>query len=85
MVACTCGGAGDVALFGRSFPLVVVDEATQSTEPCTLVPLLLGAQSLVMAGDPRQLPPTIVSKKALAAGLDTTLFARLGSNGKSLF
>eukprot|EP00210_Caulerpa_lentillifera_P005817 g5563.t1 len=85
VVACTCGAAGDASLIGRSFSIVIVDEATQSTEPCTLVPLLFGAQLLVMAGDPQQLPPTILSKEALDAGLGYTLFARLVSNGVEPF
>jgi hypothetical protein len=35
----------------------------QATEPATLIPLTRGAQCVVMAGDPRQLPPTVVSQK----------------------
>jgi superfamily I DNA and/or RNA helicase len=38
----------------------------QATEPATLVPLTKGAQCVVMAGDPRQLPPTVVSRKWVA-------------------
>ncbi len=35
----------------------------QATEPATLVPLTKGAQCVVLAGDPKQLPPTVTSKK----------------------
>jgi hypothetical protein len=35
-----------------------------------------GAQWLVLAGDPRQLPPTITSDKAFEFALDVTLFDR---------
>jgi hypothetical protein len=34
--------------------MVVLDEASQATEPATLVPLTRGAHCVVLAGDPRQ-------------------------------
>jgi superfamily I DNA and/or RNA helicase len=55
---------------------VVVDEACQATEPGTWPPLLLGERAL-LAGDPLQLPPTIVSAEASARGLAISLFERL--------
>jgi superfamily I DNA and/or RNA helicase len=61
----------------RHFNVVVIDEATQATEPATLVPLTQGAQCAVMAGDPCQLPPTIISREAYKFDLDVTLFDRL--------
>ena len=36
-----------------------------------------------MAGDPKQLPPTLVSDGALDAQLDRTLFDRLQDSGAS--
>jgi regulator of nonsense transcripts 1 len=65
-----------------TFRAVVIDEATQATEPATLVPLVRGAQMAVLAGDPRQLPPTVVSRAALLppALLGRTLFDRLSSS-----
>lgn len=62
---------------GRHFNVVVIDEATQATEPATLVPLTQGAQCAIMAGDPCQLPPTIISREAYKFKLDKTLFDRL--------
>lgn len=35
--SCVLGNAGDPALAGRTFPVLVCDEATQATEPATLV------------------------------------------------
>ncbi|ABR30762.1 ATPase AAA [Thermosipho melanesiensis] len=56
------------------FDVVVVDEATQSTIPSVLIPLSKG-KKFVLAGDHKQLPPTILSEKAKE--LSTTLFEML--------
>ena len=58
VVAATCTGAGDSALEGMTFPFVIIDEATQVTEPTSLVPLVHGCQQLVLIGDPEQLGPS---------------------------
>lgn len=38
-----------------------MDEATQSTEQETLIPLRLGVKRMVLVGDPQQLPATVMS------------------------
>eukprot|EP00198_Chlamydomonas_reinhardtii_P006339 XP_001695675.1 predicted protein [Chlamydomonas reinhardtii] len=81
VVVCTCTSAGDSLLEGRPWRCVVVDEASQATEPSVLVALTRGAAFVVMAGDPRQLPPTVLSDQALEAGLGVTLFERVASGG----
>jgi hypothetical protein len=44
------------------FPLVVLDEAAQSTEPALVVALASAkAEQLILVGDTRQLPPTVTS------------------------
>ena len=43
-----------------------------------------GAECVVMAGDPKQLPPTLTSDGALDAQLDRTLFDRLQDTGQPL-
>ena len=58
------------------FGLVVLDEASQASEPLSWVPLTM-ARKAVFAGDANQLPPTIYSKEAAEGGLATTLFDRL--------
>ena len=60
-----------------SLPFVVVDEACQSVEPATLIPILSSnsCRSLVLLGDPCQLPPTVKSRDA--QGLSTSLMERL--------
>ena len=83
MVAATCAGAGDESRLNKQlFRLVVIDEATQATEPSTLIPLMRGAEAVVMAGDPCQLPPTVISRGAEEAGLQVTLFDRLQRSGE---
>lgn len=58
------------------FDRALIDEATQATEPLTLM-AFLRARRLVLAGDHRQLPPTILSRAALDGGLGVSLFERL--------
>ncbi|MCA1818526.1 MAG: AAA domain-containing protein [Thermoplasmatota archaeon] len=58
------------------FDYVVHDEAGQATAPSSLAAVLRGRR-LVLAGDPKQLPPTVVSMDAKEAGLDVTLFERV--------
>ncbi|MDZ7680433.1 MAG: IGHMBP2 family helicase [Fodinibius sp.] len=76
-VICTTNStAGSELMSDRTFDLVVIDEATQATEPGCLVPITRG-RKVVMAGDHRQLPPTVKSREAAEKGLATTLFERL--------
>src|SRR5204862_8334898 len=57
------------------FDYVIHDEAGQATAPSSLAAVMRGRR-LVLAGDPKQLPPTVVSMDAKQAGLDLTLFER---------
>jgi AAA domain len=49
-----------------SLPFVIVDEACQSVEPATLIPVIAtnSCRSLVLLGDPCQLPPTVLSRES---------------------
>jgi len=60
VIATTCISAGDLALKGMAFPYVLIDEATQVTEPNCLIPLMNGCKQLVLIGDPEQLSPTVL-------------------------
>lgn len=55
------------------FNVVIVDEASQATIPSILIPLSK-ARRFILAGDHKQLPPTIISK---AHFLEKTLFEEL--------
>jgi len=81
-VLCTTNiGAGHFTLQDRKFPIVLIDEATQASEPSSLVPIVKGARQLILVGDHRQLPPTVISQNAEDGGLNIPLFERLIDNG----
>lgn len=58
------------------FDLALLDEATQAIEPLALL-AFLRAPKVVMAGDHKQLPPTVLSREAAERGLSKSLFERL--------
>ena len=65
------------------FPLVVLDEAAQCTEPALMCALVAArAEQLVMVGDTKQLPPTVASSsKELRESLGTSPMDRLEKSG----
>ncbi|MBK7862091.1 MAG: AAA family ATPase [Archangiaceae bacterium] len=56
------------------FDTALLDEATQATEPLSLM-AFVKADRVILAGDPQQLAPTVLSAKAKA--LEVSLFERL--------
>uniref|UniRef100_A0A8C4JUQ6 Senataxin n=1 Tax=Dromaius novaehollandiae TaxID=8790 RepID=A0A8C4JUQ6_DRONO len=84
IICCTLSTSGGTLLesaFWRQgldpFSCVIVDEAGQSCEVETLIPLIHRCNKLILVGDPRQLPPTVKSQKAQDYGYDQSLMARL--------
>ena len=77
VICATTIGAGHRLLTSRKFPIVLMDEATQATEPSALVPIVKGCRQLVLVGDHQQLPPTVISRRAEEGGLNRSLFDRL--------
>ncbi|NWX27167.1 SETX helicase, partial [Notiomystis cincta] len=84
IICCTLSTSGGSLLesaFSRQgldpFSCVIVDEAGQSCEVETLIPLIHRCNKLVLVGDPKQLPPTVKSVKAQQNGYDQSLMARL--------
>lgn len=77
VVCVTASNARHRSLNRLDFDRVVLDEATQASDPVAWI-ALLQAPHLVLAGDPRQLPPTILSELARPT-LSTTLFERLSA------
>jgi superfamily I DNA and/or RNA helicase len=76
VVCVTLASLESGVLSHESFDLALLDEATQATEPLTLLGFLR-APTVIFAGDPQQLPPTVLSQEAAKAGLATSLFERL--------
>ena len=77
VICATTIGCGHRLLAYRKFPIVLMDEATQASEPSALVPIVKGCRQLVLVGDHQQLPPTVVSRRAEDGGLNRSLFERL--------
>jgi ATP-dependent RNA/DNA helicase IGHMBP2 len=75
VVLVTHGGIAK-AITKKPFDLLIMDEASQATEPLSWVPITQ-AKKVVFAGDALQLPPTIYSEEAKKQGLGITLFERL--------
>ncbi|MCB0111639.1 MAG: hypothetical protein KDE53_37205, partial [Caldilineaceae bacterium] len=76
VICSTLTGLDERFLGERHFALCVIDEAAQSTEPSSWIPLRY-CQRVVLAGDHQQLPPTIVSRAAQEGGLGVSLMERL--------
>lgn len=76
VVCATTTGLDGRLLGGRGFDWCIFDEASQGTEPVAWIPLQY-AHRLILAGDPFQLPPTILSAEAVAGGLQVSLMERL--------
>ena len=77
VVCATCSGAASEILEKFQFGAVLLDEAAQCTEPSAIVSLTRGAGILVLCGDHKQLPPTIICREAEQDGLALSLFDRL--------
>ncbi len=74
VVLTTNSSAGLEVVDYVSYDVAVIDEATQATIPSVLIPINR-AKRFVLAGDHKQLPPTILSEKAKE--LSKTLFEGL--------
>ncbi|KAI9006559.1 SEN1 N terminal-domain-containing protein [Phycomyces nitens] len=82
VVCATLSGSGHDMLtsMGVTFDTVIVDEAAQSIEISTLIPLKYDCQRCVLVGDPNQLPPTVLSQTAAKYDYEQSLFMRLENN-----
>lgn len=77
VVCCTCSSAASEILDGLQFMTCVIDEASQATEPSVLNAVTRCSRHVVLIGDHRQLPPTVVCREAELGGLAVSLFERL--------
>ncbi|KAK2466612.1 hypothetical protein APHAL10511_000870 [Amanita phalloides] len=81
VICTTCVSSACAALNVVDFPVVFLDEASMSTEPASLIPLMKGSRHVSLIGDHKQLPPVIQSREASVKGLGTSLFERLTEEG----
>lgn len=77
VICCTCIEAGSGVLDPVKIKTLVVDEASQITEPEVLVPIVQVSNRIVLIGDQKQLGPVIRSGRAGHFGLGHSLFERL--------
>jgi predicted DNA helicase len=77
----TLTGLRDDVMGDEPFDVLVVDEASQALTPALLLGVLR-AKRVVLAGDHKQLPPTVISPKAARDGLADTAFSKLASADK---
>ncbi|MFW6389897.1 MAG: IGHMBP2 family helicase, partial [Halanaerobiales bacterium] len=76
-VVCTTNStSGSEIMSKHNFDLVVIDEATQATEPGALISVIKG-EKVVLIGDHKQLPPTVLNQEAEEKGLGESLFERM--------
>lgn len=82
VICSTMVGASNIALRGRKFSTVFIDEAAQGLEPASWIPILK-AHRVMFAGDHCQLPPTIKSHEAAKEGMEVTLFEKAIKNNSA--
>ena len=71
VVVTTCSAGADKRLTNIHFTTVIIDEATQSIEPTTLIPISLRNESperVILVGDHKQLQPVVLSQLAAGRG-----------------
>lgn len=76
VVACTLAGSANATLMGQHFHTLFIDEAAQALEAACWI-ALQKADRVILAGDHRQLPPTVKCYEAMRGGLGRTLMESL--------
>lgn len=82
VLCATLSGSGHEMFKNLSveFETVIIDEAAQCVELSALIPLKYGCTKCILVGDPKQLPPTVLSQSAARYGYDQSLFVRMQRN-----
>jgi superfamily I DNA and/or RNA helicase len=75
LIFSTCIGSALGLLRTENFDVVIIDEASQLTEPATLVPLVKSCSRAILVGDHVQLRATVQQNAALS-GYEISLFER---------
>ena len=77
IICCTLSGSGHEMLSDIDFDMVIIDEAAQSIELSSLIPLKYGCNRCIMVGDPQQLPPTVLSQEVSFFLLNQALLSKI--------
>ena len=82
VICATLSGSGHEMFQSLSieFETVIIDEAAQSIELSALIPLKYGCSKCILVGDPKQLPPTVLSREAARFQYEQSLFVRMQAN-----
>lgn len=82
VICATLSGSGHEMFQGINieFETVIIDEAAQSIELSALIPLKYGCSKCILVGDPKQLPPTVLSREAARFQYEQSLFVRMQAN-----
>ncbi|OJJ43141.1 hypothetical protein ASPZODRAFT_136694 [Penicilliopsis zonata CBS 506.65] len=82
VICATLSGSGHEMFqsLNTVFETVIIDEAAQSIELGALIPLKYGCTKCILVGDPKQLPPTVLSKVASRFQYEQSLFVRMQAN-----
>lgn len=82
VICATLSGSGHEMFQTLSieFETVIIDEAAQSIELSALIPLKYGCSKCILVGDPKQLPPTVLSREAARFQYEQSLFVRMQTN-----
>ena len=82
VICATLSGSGHEIFqnLNIEFETVIIDEAAQSIELSALIPLKYGCSKCILVGDPKQLPPTVLSREAARFQYEQSLFVRMQIN-----
>ena len=82
VICATLSGSGHEMFqnLNIEFETVIIDEAAQSIELSALIPLKYGCAKCILVGDPKQLPPTVLSREAARFQYEQSLFVRMQRN-----
>jgi senataxin len=77
-------GSNTLLTLNQKFDTVIIDEAGQSVEVSSLIPLKYNCERLILVGDPKQLSATVFSRTAIKYNYDLSLFRRFQDAGQDV-
>ena len=77
-------GSNTLLTLNQKFDTVIIDEAGQSVEVSSIIPLKYNCERLILVGDPKQLNATVFSRSAMKYNYDLSLFRRFQESGQEV-